>query len=154
MELNFNLMQFLSGTIAERLNMTPTELLSALNTLSAMPAHPYDQAKYELFGTDQKFTTFQEIEIPEGFNFSTAQIQLSNVVQQRQETVNSMISGFEVGPFEGAETYKEYKIIDRDTAKKSIIFSEAIRTLTIKEIEADPETVAKKVLSYFLKING
>jgi hypothetical protein len=154
MDLSSTLLQFLSGALAERLNLTPTELLSALNTLSAMPAHPYEQAKYELFGPGQTFPTFQEINVPENFNLLTARTELSCIVQHRQETVNSMVSGFAVGPFEGVESFNENEIVDREAAKRSIIFSEAIRTLTIKEIEADPDTVAKKVLSYYLKVNG
>lgn len=151
--MDFTLLQFLSGTLAERLNLSPTELLSAINAISAIPAHPYDQAKYELFGPDHKFTTFQEIETPKEFNLTTAQHELTSYSQQRFETVQSMLSVFQTEQIKNTDAYKEYEIFDRETAKKSIIFSEAMRTLTLKEINADPKNVAKKVLSFYLKVH-
>lgn len=151
--MDFTLLQVLSGTLLERLNVSPEELLSAFNAISAMPVHPYEQAKYELFGSGQKFKTFQDIEVPESFTIETAKAELSSFSQNQDTSIMATLSAESLKHPEGIDTHKEIQIIDRDLAKKNIIFTEVIRTLTFDEIHADPEGVAKKVLSYYLSIN-
>jgi hypothetical protein len=150
--MDFTLLQFLSGSLAERLNITPGELLSALNTLSAIPYHPYDQVKYELFGPEQTFKTFQEIEMPESFNIETAKQQLSGYIQKHDETVQMKLSAYESIAINESNPYKEFEIFDNDMAKKNIVFSEAVRSLTHKEINEDPIGVANKVISFYLNL--
>jgi hypothetical protein len=149
--MDFTLLQFLSGAIADRLNLTPTELLSAINTLSALPVHPYDQAKYELFGPEHTFKTFQEIEIPENFNITTIKQKLSSHSQKYYNTVQTTLSAYNDN-FEDVAAHKETNILNQEIAKKNIVFSEAIRTLTLNEINADPEGVAKRVISFYLNL--
>jgi hypothetical protein len=71
------LSSFLSGSNIDFGAATSIELLSAFNSqiqdlsqtllqgLSADPIHPYDLIKLSLFGSDYKFPTIDEIEVPE-----------------------------------------------------------------------------------------
>jgi len=117
--MNFTLLQHLSASLAERLNISPDELLTALNDLSAMPVHPYEQAKYQIFEKDYKFKTFQELEVPNDFNMLTAQQQLSSFTENYNKTVLSKISAYQEPGFES--TYNENEIVDIDIAKKNIM---------------------------------
>jgi hypothetical protein len=149
--MNFTLLQHLSASLAERLNISPDELLTALNDLSAMPVHPYEQAKYQIFEKDYKFKTFQELEVPNDFNIQTAQQQLSSFTENYNKTLFSKMSAYQEPGIEG--TYNENEIVDIDIAKKSIIFSEAVKTLTVQEIQANPIKVAQKLVNYYFSLN-
>ena len=50
-------------------------------------------------------------------------------------------------------TYNENEIVDIDIAKKNIIFSEAVKTLTVQEIQANPTKVAQKLVNYYFSLN-
>lgn len=150
--MNFTLLQHLSASLAQRLNIAPEELLTALNDLSAIPPHPYEQAKYQIFGKDCKFKTFQELEAPEGFDLQTAQQQLSCLSEKHHNTVSAKLSSYQDLGVESA--YKENEIVDIGMAKKSIIFSEAVKTLTVQEIQANPLKVAQKLVSYYISLQN
>ena len=148
--MNFTLLQHLSATLAERLNVSPDELLTALNDLSAIPVHPYEQAKYQIFEKDYKFKTFQELETPKDFNIQTAQQELSGIIENHNKTVSSKLSAYY--DQSGQKGYNENEIVDIDIAKKNIIFSEAVKTLTVQEIQANPIKVAQKLVNYYFNL--
>jgi hypothetical protein len=148
--MNFTLLQHMSASLAQRLNISPEELLTALNDLSAMPVHPYEQAKYQVFEKDYRFKTFQELEAPKDFNIYTAQQQLSSFIENHHKTVSSKLSAYQ--DLRAENIYKEDEIVDIDIAKKNILFSEAVKTLTVQEIQANPIKVAQKLVTYYLNL--
>jgi len=147
--MNFSLLQELSGSLLEKLeNVTESQFLSALNTLSAVPAHPYDQIKYQYFGPDYKFPTFKDLPDPVNFNPRTTLAELTSIGESLEQTITQSTSGLPLNYNNESITH------DSDLIKKNIIFTEVVKTVKLHELMANPVATSHKLLSYYTKLFG
>ncbi len=124
--------------------MSETQLLSALETLSDMPIHPYEQAKYRYFGKDYKFPTINDIEVPENFCLETSTKQLSAKNLELMQTITSQTSVLDINP------RNEAPIINEDLIKKNILNTEFIKSIPLTDINTNPVEVANKIITFYL----
>lgn len=145
--MDFSLLQNLSGALLERLgNVTETELLSAFNTLSAIPSHPYDQIKYKYFGPGYQFPTIKDLPVPENFNPRTVIVQLTSIGESLERSVAQTLSS--------TPQYlnTEIAVQDENIIKKNIIFSEVAKSVKLHELMANPAETSQKLLSYYINL--
>jgi len=140
----------LSAQIRQRFNdiISNSELLSAIQALSAAPAHPYERLKYQLFGEDYKFPTINDLEVPIDFDPATYNCQLTSYVQQTHQTVLSSLTSIDV---DSTNIDINSFTLPETTIKHNIQFMEIVRNLTVQDIESNPFEVAKKLTSYYVK---
>jgi hypothetical protein len=147
--MSFSLLQELSGSLLQRLeNVTETQFLSALNALSAIPAHPYDQIKYKYFGPDYEFPTFKELPDPVDFNPRTALAELTSIGETMEQTISQSLTCVP------GNTNREVITYDSELIKKNIIFSEVVKTVKLHELMANPVATSHKLLNYYTKLFG
>jgi hypothetical protein len=132
--------------------------LTALQSLSAMPKHPYERLKLKLYGPEYKdlvFKTIDSITVPQDFSFPqafTTMIDVSKKVQtalshnlscdpcMRCDTLLNTISGDQIIP-------------NVEKQKQQIEFIEMVKTMD--PVNATPEQLleySKKVVSEFIKM--
>jgi hypothetical protein len=147
--MSFSLLQELSGSLLEKLEtVTENQLLSALNALSGVPAHPYDQIKYKYFGPDYQFPTFKDLPEPVDFNPVTTFSELTCIGDSFEETITQSLTCI-------PENYnKEVITLDDELVKKNIIFTEIVNSIKLQELVADPVKTSHKLLSYYTKLFG
>jgi len=158
------LIRELSGALIEKLNVTTLELLSALNSLSGVPIHPYERLKYDYFGdVNYKFKTIDDIEYPENFCINTCISSLTSITQKQQEQFNTKLQYLDqihdIPNVEHAFTTlsstdtKDYFIVDTEQTKNFIEFNEILRTIPIESITPENSLVlAHKILSHYTRI--
>jgi hypothetical protein len=147
--MSFSLLQELSGSLLQRLgNVTEAQLLSALNTLSAAPAHPYDQIKYKYFGPEYEFPTFKDLPEPVDFNPRTAFAELTGIGETMEQTISQSLTCVP------ENTNSEVITYDPELIKKNIIFSEVVKSVKMHELMANPVTTSHKLLNYYKKLFG
>lgn len=160
-ELSFlsNLTPELSTAIEnlfEQTNLTTT--LSALNTLSSIPLHPYDRLKYDLYGPeykDIKFKTIDELPTVTG----TAPEEMLLAVTEKAKTLQQkLLENLDRSPelFTNTilNTVSGDKIIpDIDMHKKHIEFVELIRQIPVDAKLSNEQILdySKKIISEFIK---
>jgi hypothetical protein len=139
----------LSAQIQERFQqiISNSELLSAIQALSAAPSHPYERIKYQLFGEDYKFPTINDVEIPQDFDPTTYARELSGKVMQTQIATLSGLSGLDVNTVINPNDFT----LPIATAKHNIQFMEIVRNLTMEDVQKDPFELARKLTSYYVK---
>jgi hypothetical protein len=145
--MDFSLLQQLSGSLLEKLeNVTESQLLSALNTLSAVPAHPYDQIKYKYFGPNYEFPTFKDLPEPIDFNPHTIFTELTGIGDSLETTAAQSLTSAPVN------YNKEIIEWDENLIKKNIIFTEVVNTVKLQELMANPIGVSQKLLAYYTQL--
>ena len=77
------------------------------------------------------------------------QHQLSGHIKQHDIFVQEKMATLTADP---VPFQNEYGTFDIEIAKKNILFSEAVRTLSLKEINTDPVGVAQRIISYYLTL--
>ena len=132
--------------------------LSALNSLSSIPLHPYDRLKYDLYGPeykDVKFKTIDEIPSPSSFAPEEMLQAVTNKTQSIQRTLLENLNN-EPNQFTNTvlNTVSGDKIIPNiDMHKKHIEFVELIRQIPV-DVELTTEQIldySKKIISSFVK---
>lgn len=147
--MSFSLLQELSGSLLEKLgNVTESQLLSALNTLSAVPANPYEQIKYKYFGPNYEFPTFKDLPAPVDFNPHTTLAELTSIGETMEQTVSQTLTSVPDRYSNEVVTY------DEDLIKKNIIFSEVVKSVKLHELMSNPVETSHKLLSYYTKLFG
>jgi hypothetical protein len=144
------LLNQLSAQIRQRFNeiISNSELLSAMQALSAAPSHPYERLKYQLFGEDYKFPTINDLEVPTDFDPVTYNCQLSSCVMQTQQSILSGLSSLDVNSTNiNANSFS----LPETTVKHNIQFMEIVRNLTVQDINDNPFEIAKKLTSFYVK---
>jgi len=149
--MDYTLLQTLSGFILERLDgVTPSQLLSALASLSSMPNHPYELAKHQLLGPDYKFPIIQEIEAPKDFCLTTAANKLNDFADEINDLIIDSVNSLScIGLSQ--DGFSENVVFDKEVVKNHIIFSELVKTVTIDDINANPIEISQKLISFYLK---
>jgi len=140
----------LSAQIRQRFQeiISNSEILSAMQALSAAPSHPYERLKFELFGEDYKFPTIHDLEVPTDFNPITYMQQLSAKSQQTQLTMLSGLTGLD----ENITNFNsELFTLPVPTIKHNIQTMEIVRSLTIEDLENNPFEIARKLTSFYVK---
>lgn len=144
--MNISTLYQLSSVLLEKLDgVTPTQLLSALNCLSGMPIHPYEQIKYSLFDKDYKFPTIDDIEVPANFNFETSMQELSCKHKELVSLMLAETSAISLIP------EKETNIFNKDIVKKNILNAELASSITLNDINTRPVEVAQKIITFYLQ---
>jgi hypothetical protein len=133
-------------------------VLSALNSLSGAPIHPYDQLKLNIYGpeyNDIKFKTLDEIPVPENFEPEKVVLTVTSTIQSMQKkllenadrpphlftnTILNEVSGEKIIP-------------DINKHKNHIEFIELIKQMpSVSELDNNQITeYAKKIVSQFVK---
>ncbi len=143
----------MSAAIQNLLDQTNlTSALSALNTLSGAPLHPYDRLKYDLYGPeykDKKFKTVDDIPAPTNL---TPEVMLQAVVEKTQSLQRTLLENIDRKPEQYTNTILNTvsgdKIIPNiDMHKKHIEFVELIR-----QIPVGAELTNEQILDYSKKI--
>jgi hypothetical protein len=144
--MNFSLLPLLTASLLQKLdNVTEGQLLSALESLSAMPASPYEQMKVKYFGRDYVFPSIKNLETPTNFDPRTCYGELTGIADSINVECGVMLSAF-------PETYdSDYVEFNQEIVKKGLEFTELVKTMTIDDINTKPVEMAKKLTTYFIK---
>jgi hypothetical protein len=142
--------------IFDKLNTNPA--LSALNALSGVPLHPYDQLKYNIYGPEYKdieFKTLEDVPEPESFKPEEVVLAVTGKIQNMQKT---LLENADRPPHLFTNTVLntisgENIIPDIDKYKKHIDFIELIKQMpSVSELNNEQiMSYAKKVVSEFVK---
>ncbi len=147
MDLTTALMQ-LSSVLQEKLShLTNSDLLSALQQLSAVPVHPYERVKYDLFGKDYNFKTINDLEQPKDFCPNTYLCQLTSISQKTEQMSLCALSGIQdVKP-----SLLESSInLESGFLKNNIEFIEIVKTIDLKDIQTKPQELVQKLTSFYI----
>jgi hypothetical protein len=153
------LLQELSSVIIEKLNLTTFEFLSAFNSLSGTPIHPYDQLKYEHFDTDYQFKTIDDLEIPSDFCIHACTAALTSICQQQHEQhidhfdrIDDMDNHPHLGNAFAVLSGDEF-VVDKEKLKSFIEFHEIVRSIPVESITRENSLeLAHKLLSHYNSI--
>lgn len=151
------LSSYLEGKIH---NYTFAEILSSLQSLSGVPVHPYEQAKYKYFGKDFHFPTINEIPFPVDFNYNTYTRELSSIFDHTNLVALSALSALgdsiqNLQSTDGVLSRADIEnviITDENIIKNNIKFTEAVKSISLSDIETKPIETAQKLLSYYVKM--
>lgn len=158
------LIRELSSALVEKLNVTTAELLSALNSLSGVPIHPYERLKYDYFGdVNYKFKTIDDIEPPKDFCINTCISSLTSITQKQQEQFNTKLQYIDqihdMPNIEHAFTSlsstdtQDHFIVDVEQTKNFIEFNEILRTIPVESITQENSLeIAHKILNHYTSI--
>jgi len=157
--MNLTTLQELSSTLIQRLNVTSTELLSALNGIEDIPAHPYEKLKYEHFDTDYKFKTIDDLDVPCSFCTTAATQSLTAISAQHEtlhqthienlnqyETLENLGNGFAV-------LSGDKMVVDTSRLKNYIEFHEIVRSIPIDSINVtNCNEIMQKLINRYIGI--
>ena len=142
------LLSQLSGSLQHKLdNVNFQSLLSALGELSAVPVHPYERLKYDLFGKDYEFQTINDLEQPTDFCPMTYMSKLTAISQRtKQQTLCTLssLSGMD------SKTIENAVYVNPETLKRNIEFVEIVKTIDIKDIQTKPIELMQKITSFYI----
>lgn len=148
MDLTTVLMQ-LSSTLQEKLSLlTNSDLLSAIRQLSALPVHPYERVKHDLFGKDYNFKTINDLDQPKDFCPNTYLCQLTGISQKTEQMSLCALSGIQDIKPNLLETSVN---IEPNFLKKNIEFVEIVKTIDLKDIQTKPLELVQKLTSFYIK---
>jgi hypothetical protein len=147
MDLTTALMQ-LSSVLQEKLSLlTNSDLLSAIRELSAVPIHPYERVKHDLFGKDYNFKTVNDLEQPNDFCPNTYLCQLTSISQKTEQMSLCALSGIQnVKP----NLLESAINIEPEFLKKNIEFVEIVKTIDLKDIQTKPQELVQKLTSFYI----
>jgi hypothetical protein len=153
-------LQELSSALISKLNVTASELLSALGDLSATPVHPYERLKYDYFDTDYQFKTINDIESPKNFCIHTCIATLTSANEQQQlqhaehyKHLDKLDDCCNIGHAFATHTENGQFVVDEERTKNFIEFHEIVRTIPIESITQENSLeIAHKLLSHYTKI--
>jgi hypothetical protein len=145
------LLQQLSATLQQRFDdITLTDILSSLQSLSGLPIHPYERLKYDMFGKDYTFKTINDIEAPTDFNTETYTQQLTSITQQTHEMSLSGLSAYNAAVQTGTLT-AEMPLLPPETIRHNLEFVEIVKSLTLEDVQTKPVEIAQKLTSFYIK---
>jgi hypothetical protein len=158
--MDLTAVQQLSSILEGKLNnYTFAEILSSLQSLSGAPVHPYEQAKYKYFGSNYHFPTIDEIPFPLDFNYNTYTKELSSIFNNTNLAGHSALTAFEdkIKNFDNSgilnrADIENIVITDENIIKNNIKFTEAVKSISLSDIETKPIEVAQKLLSFYVKM--
>lgn len=161
--MDFTTLQQLSSILQDKLqNCTFADILSSLQSLSGLPVHPYEQLKFKYFGKDHQFQTINDISVPTDFNQKTNAKELTEIFNQTQQAGLSALSALEIKIKEvtdnpDPENFNRMNIenttlIDENTIKNNIQFTEIINSISLDDINVKPVEVAQKLLSHYVEL--
>ena len=142
----------LSGFLQNKLQNTNfLSLLSAYSELSAIPFHPYEKIKYDLFGKDYKFQTINDIEQPKDFCLATHTSRLTAISERtKQQTINTVASLSNID----SRTLENTMYVDPEILKRNIEFVEVVKTIDINDIQTKPIELMQKLTSFYIQKCG
>lgn len=148
MDLTTALLQ-LSSALQERLSLlTNSDLLSAIRELSAVPIHPYERIKYDLFGKEYNFKTINDLEQPIDFCPNTYLCQLTGISQKTEQMSLCALSSIQNTKPSLLETCIS---LEPEFLKKNIEFVEIVKTIDLKDIQTKPQELVQKLTSFYIK---
>lgn len=146
--INSTQLQYLSASLLEKFeNLTQTQLFSAFESLSGLPAHPYERMKIQLFGKDFKFPTIHDVEVPKNFCLRTCQEAIDNEQQRIINTTTQQVSCLSCVPLSGLDLDP-----DKTSLKKAILATEFGQTITVDIINKNPIEVAQKIVTFMTNL--
>jgi len=151
--------QALSGVIIDELGITSTTFLSAVDSLSGAPVHPYDRLVFEHFGTDYKFPTIDDIPMPMDFCIHTTISKLTSINAQQKDlhdTHYTEMDNFYDHPHIGnafATLSGDTFVINTDQLKKYIEFHEIVKSVPVERINSfEAPLITQKLLHHYTNI--
>jgi len=152
-------LQELSSALINKLNVTASELLSALGDLSATPVHPYDKLKCDYFDTDYQFKTIDDIEIPKEFCIHSCVATLTAANECCQQTYSEHFNYLDkidehanLGHAFATLSGDQF-VVDQERTRNFIEFHEIVRSIPVESITRENSLeLAHKLLSHYAKI--
>lgn len=144
----------LTSLVQNALNqLSNSPLLTALESLSGIPVHPYDRLKYSLYGDDFKFKTLDDIPAPVNF------VPLDNLqaVIEKSKQINEALLPL-LNNSQGDDTtlfdqLTGSALLDNEKQKNHIEFVEMIRQMPTDISDDKLTDYAKKILEQYLNLN-
>lgn len=157
--MDVSTIQSLSSDIIDELGITSTTFLSALDSLSGVPIHPYDRLVFEHFGPDYKFPTIDDIPMPDNFCIHTCICKLTSINAQQKElhdTHYAQMDNIHDHPHIGnafvtlsGDTFS----VNTDQVKKYIEFHEIVKSVPVDKINTiESAVIAQKLLHQYTNI--
>lgn len=148
MDLYTTILQ-LSSILHDKLStLTNLNILSAIKELSAVPSHPYERLKYNLFGKDYSFPTIENIEIPTDFDPGTYLCQLTAISDKTNQMGLCALSSMDNFT---PTLFETPTIVDQDFLKRNLEFVEVVKSININDIQTKPVELMQKLTSFYIK---
>jgi len=157
--MDVSTVQSLSSTIIEKLGITNTMFLSAVDSLSSVPIHPYDRLVHEHFGPDYIFPTIDDIPMPMDFCIRTTISKLTSINAKQKEIHDTHYAEMEnlhdhthIG--NAFATLQDGTfVVDNDQVKKYIEFHEIVKSIPVERINSfEAPLIAQKLLHHYTNI--
>jgi hypothetical protein len=138
--------------------LTNTTLFSAIQALSGQPVNHYEQMKLQYFGSDYKFPTLQDIQVPCDFSATECTDFIANYQTQFNNTLMQHVTGYSTTLLETSSIeqslemlsdLQDFKVKD-DDIKWMIRYNEFMQTITLNDICQDPYEANAKFLTFFV----
>jgi hypothetical protein len=146
----------LSPQVAER--FTHTALFSAIQSLSGQPIDSYERMKQHYFGTDYKFPTLKDIEVPSNFNSLEYGDYVTNYQKEYTNTLTQQLTAYQT--IAASPSSLQYKVcelsgisnirLSDEMIKNNIRYSEFIQTVTLNDIYNNPDETCNKILTFYV----
>jgi hypothetical protein len=157
--MDVSTIQSLSGTLIEKLGITNTTFLSAIDSLSSVPIHPYERLIHEHFGPNYKFPTIDDILMPMDFCIRTTISKLTSINAKQQEVHDTHYAEMEnlhdhayIG-HAFATLSGDTFVVNNDQVKRFIEFHEIVRSIPTERINSfEAPLIAQKLLHHYTTI--
>lgn len=144
-------LQQLSGALQQKLShfqFTAADLLSAVRELSAIPIHPYERLKYNLFGKEYTFPSINDLKTPENFCPNSYLCQLTAISEKTNQMGLCALSSMQQNL--SASLFEFPTIIEPNFLKKNLEFVEIVKSISVADIQARPVEIMQKLTSYYI----
>jgi len=140
-------------------DLSGQELLDFVAVLSAMPAHPYEQLKYQYFDSDYQFPTIHDVELPEDFCIKACTQSLSSIHEDMKYTHLDhfdYLHECHLHPNLGhgfAVLSGDQFVVDHNKAKKYIEFHEISNSVPVETLTPENSVeIAHKLIHAYTQI--
>ena len=152
-------LQSLTATLVQNLNISSTDLLSALDTFNQEHPHPYNRLKDQYFSPDHKFSTLDDINVPDDFNMYTCMQTLTSISSIQQEIHDQHRNCLEnhaehehIGNCFASHDGEKF-VVNHDRIKKYIELHEIVNNIPANYVTAaNCREVAQKILTHYTSI--
>ena len=157
--MDVSTIQSLSGALIDKLGITNTMFLSAVDSLSSVPLHPYDRLVHEHFGPNPEFLTIDDISLPLNFCIHTTIGKLTSINARQKELHDTHYAEMEnlhdhvhIGNTFATLSGDTF-VVDNDQVKKYIEFHEIVKSIPVDRINSfEAPLIAQKLLHHYTNI--
>jgi hypothetical protein len=158
--MDVSTIQSLSGALIQKLGITNTMFLSAVDSLSAIPLHPYDRLVHEHFGPGYTFPTIDDIQMPLDFCIHTTISKLTSINTKQKELHDAHYTEMEclhdhthIGNAFATLSGDTF-VVNNEQVKKYIEFHEIVKSIPVERINSiEAPIIAQKLLHHYTNIH-